>query len=285
MGETFIEMQGEHVRVWDRTLTAEYKLPDVTQYIETFVRVTSPVLPDRTVLHDFDPSDPKEQRIAVAVQMDPQIRTLRFGGRGFDKDTVKLSIPYTIFIVTATTGDVNGTWAIDNKLIYWANKPIESYKDNIIPALTPNVYADGTVCGGGRAPETLTLKAQVDKFVNEWYLIDFSEVGHNRRNAMPFMAHQDFDKWIEMTETNPRGWVDWPEFDPDRTNQQMVTIEDAMGIKVDRTQPFMLEDGIPDLTFNPTFGKADEWVGQLNDTQVARLKAALDKRGITNAAG
>ncbi len=283
MAEPYIEIVGQHVRTYDRTLTGEYKLEDITKFIETYKRVTSPVLPDRTVLFDFNPENPREQRIAVAVQMDAQVRTLRFGGRGLDKDTVKLSLPYTIFIVTAETGDPDGDWSIENKLIFWSNKPITSYKDRLIPALTPNVYEDGTVCGGGRAPTTNTLKAQVDKFVNEWYMIDFSEVGHNRRNAMPWLGHQDFDKWIEMTETNPRGWVDWPEFDPGQTNQTMTTVEKAMGIVVDRDKPWHLEDGIKDLTFNPTFGKAEEWVAELTDTQVTRLKAALDMRGITDA--
>ena len=285
-----IEIEGDLARFVDRRVLREVPITALLPHIETRLPVGSPVLPDRTRIFHLDPTNNNEWRLVVVVELDPAVRTLSLAtgrwGRTREATHPRVAIPYTQFVFYLRSTDHGRNWAILDYAIFHSPEPVSNNtRQKFLPALLPNVYADARICFGNtapRMPEGAQIHTRMNAIVNEFYLSDFTD--HRVRDYfIPWQTTTtpSYGIWVARTTENPRCWLDWPEFQDTDTYHTRYTLEEILARRGPaRTEPINLPDGIPDLAFNATFGRAEEWFRALNRTQQDRLiTAARTVRG------
>lgn len=276
----FIEIEGDVARIITKTLVREVPLAAVLPHIETRLPIASPILPDNARLFHLDPTDQNMWRMVTVVETPPLVRTLNLEagrwGRGRDALHPRVAIPYTEFVFFLQSVDQGANWSIVDYGIYHSPEPLSGNPhQKLLPALLPNVYSDGRICFGNTAPRLPTdahINNRINAIVNEFYLTDFTD--HRVRDYfIPWQTTTtpSYATWVANTAENPRCWMNWPEWQDTDIHHTRFTVQDVISRRGPaRTTPIDLPDGIPDLAFNATFGRAEEWFRALTRTQQLR---------------
>lgn len=271
-----IEIEGGLVRRKNVTVVAEQRLEDILPFMERRMPVTALGLPDNLVAIHYDEQDPTNRKIELLIQLPPKVRTLPLARQAVHP---KVAIPWTIFhfsLHAFTDNPTGADWVFDYYRCFFARQSGQHLDQTIIPALLPNVFESGEICFGTTAAHAAaTIGERINQIVNDWYLSNFNNIGHTRRNYLPWHSH-DFSRWVEETERNPRCWEDWPEWNADDNTQQKFVLRDIFAPDIDVKATLVLPDGIPDIPVTPTFGTAEDWLRQLRPDQRYRLRVGLD---------
>lgn len=285
VAETILEIQGGLLRTVTREVINEIALADAMPFMENRVPVMLPLLPENPVRAGFyDESDPARKRMELMISLPPHVRTLDFD-QPLAEIAPRLSFPYTLFYFAMTTGAENPRgqdWSLVNQLVYFADKRINNLDQWIVPALLPNVYEDGSICYGNTGVDAVQpLSDRLDELVNSWYLTRFTN-HHVREYEWPWHK-KTYKRWAEETERDAACWKNFPEWDRANATVQHTQIRDVFTKDMARDVPIVLPDGIPPLNFTPTFGRAEEWVKDLDDNNKrVRLLVALQNQQAEN---
>lgn len=279
---TVVEIEGDIARIVRHEVVRQVALADLMPAIERRYPITIPVLPDRTRLVHWDPSNPGDQQLTVFTEMPPAVRTITMqddAGRG--RGTYRIALPYTVFRFSLSTSDPDiNRWSWNDYSCFFAKEPLRSTEDLLMPALLPNVFADGRICFGttGVTNEG-TLAERIDGVMNAWYLSNFNNNGHVRTQYLPW-GSTNFTRWVTETADNPLCWRSFPEFEPgtpEYGQQEHTPVKHMLTrIGATRTTPLRVTGSIPELAVVPTFGAAEDWLRGLTETQRTRLRVAMD---------
>lgn len=282
-----ILIQGDLVTVRDVTPTHTVALADFLPHIEKRHPIVMPLLPDRVKTVRWDSSNLDAQQLEVLIQVEPSVRSIsvrrtRTFGAGAPDTQYRVSLPYLLFIFTATTSDQAGLmWDINEYRVFNANAPLTSLDQKVCAAMLPNVYSDGRICFGNTGVAAgMPLHDRLNAIVNQYYLTSFDTSHHVRDYYLPYGAgNNEFEPWVEHTAEDPNCWrslPEWTEGSPEHQRQHWYTVKDLLGPQFDRTTPIALAGDIPDMRFRPTFGVAEEWVAQHDRADILRLDHAID---------
>jgi hypothetical protein len=232
----------------------------------------------------LDPTDNNRWRLSVLIETPPGVRTITLEPGRWDRahrTTPRLAMPYTIFAFHLTSTNQGRSWTFTDYDCFHSKATLSGDPDqSVIPAMLPNIYANGKICFGNTAPNLRAnagLADRLNAIVNEFYLTSFTD--HAVRGGfIPWHGQRTYTRWVRETNANPRCWEDWPEFEDTDTTVGHFTVQQILseGGMTPRITQITLPDGIPDLAFTPTFGRAHEWFAGLNGTQRRRLVTAID---------
>lgn len=276
-----IEIEGDLVRVIEKTLRTETRLQDLLPHIETRVPVSLPIMPrNRTPIVHFDPRDTANMKLDIVMELPPSVRTINVNRH----EAHRIALPWTIFYFRARARDGNPNtlnWTFDEWACFHSQTQITSPTQVVIPAMLPNVFSDGRICFGTTGVDAnQPLHDRLDEIVNTWYITNFNNIGHVRPGYMPWGgAGGDYAKWVEETDRNPNCWRDWPEWDPatpEGAAQTHKTITEYMEAEMERVTPIRLDGAIPDLPLALTFGRSEEWLRGITANQRIRLRTAIE---------
>lgn len=277
-----IEIEGGLVRVVDKTTEYQVPLAEWLSKIEKRNPIATPVLPVGTRAMYWDQTDLSNQMLVVLIEEQPKIIHMDYGDRIHE-----LSIPYTRFFFYATTSDPTNqlAWRLNNYRVFWSKKQYEDPDHyDMIPALLPNVYEDGRICFGSTgANAEQSLANRLNQTCNEFYSSRFNNDLIIRR---PNNA-RGYRQWERMTVNNPTGWMEWPDFNPDLGYHQFSSFNsltrDARIRIQDRFAPMVSPEPIAAVPVGASFGRLNEWIDLLDNSQRDRLlQAMLTDRALHN---
>lgn len=264
----------------------QYQVPleDWLPRIEKRSPIRTPVLPVGTRAVVWDNTDLTNQRLLVLIEQQPQVIRMNFLG-----EIHELSIPWSRFFFYATTDDPTNTmaWHLADYRVFFAKN---QYRDpalaDMIPALVPNVYPDGRICFGGTAADMeQSLAERLNQTCNEFWVSNFNRDLTIRR---PDDA-RSWRTWERMTQKDPTGWAKWSDLDPMRSTRAFFSFDSLMSghrlpNPIDgRLATVVAADAIPDVPMGATFGRLNEWLDELDNSQRDRLlQAMLRDRALNN---
>lgn len=271
-----IVIQGDLVQLVDETITKSIALSEWLPSIESRPPMHLPVLPRATRGIWYDPSAMISQKLVILMEMEPQTITMDMASRQY-----RLAIPWTRFVFTCSTvGNVPNTlnWRMDDYKIFWSKlRYTDATKEDMIPALLPNVYRDGRICFGSTGVNgNMTLADRLDATVNRFYSSVFNRDLDIR---FPSGTCSTWRRWETASARDPMVWMNWPELADgdtiyDHYSWQMLTAHEALTPNT-RLETVVAPDGIPPLAIGATFGHAAEWWNALTPVQRTRLSAAI----------
>lgn len=277
-----IEIEGGLVRVIDRAVEYEVPMTEWLSHIERRNPLATPVLPVGTRAMYWDNTDLSNQVFVVLIEQQPQLMRM-----DFDNQVRELSLPFSRFFFAATTTDPTNTlaWHLSNYKVFWSNRQYDDPNTrDMIPALLPNVYRDGRICFGSTGADAeQSLANRLTQTVNEFYISRFNrDLAIRRPNGA-----RTYREWVRMTETNPTGWMDWQDWDAglgwhdfrsfnDLTRDARITMND-------RFAPMLAAEPIEPVPLGASFGRLNEWVNALDNSQRDRLlQTMLTDRALNN---
>lgn len=282
---TIIEIEGDLVRVVERSVVRQASLTDMMPFLETRPALTM-FHPRTAIMTYWDESNPAAKKVLFLCESAPGLRAIVKGGRRY-----RLSMPWTYFMFGfETAGPITGPgsqWMMRDHRVFHTNQRVAHLNDRVWTAFLPNVYENGDICFGSTGAEmNQPLSDRVDTLVNTWYMTEFNnDVIGGRAHPLPFNARfpsPGFRPWVDATaEHGASAWTTFPEWN--ETNNASIpsfTIEDLLrnaGYQ-SRVAPRTFTDAIPPIPTPATFGRVEEWLN--NDlTPLQRLQVA---RGLTN---
>lgn len=287
----FVEIEGDIARIVRRDIVRQVRLADLLPNIERRPPITLPILPTRTRVVHWDPSNIDNQMLHIITELEPSVRTITIqDDRGLQRGAHRIAVPYTVFHFSLNTTDPNSNvWSFTDYQCFFSPKPIGTLDDTVIPALLPNVFEDGRICFGNTGTAgNQPLAARIDEVMNNWYLSNFNNIGHVRGHYLPWNS-RTFDKWVDETANNPRCWTTFPEWNPDSPEGQYQThmsIKDILAqTRLTRTDEIRVAGAIPALNIAPTFGMSEQWLQALTPTQRTRLLRAMQNLAAENTPG
>jgi hypothetical protein len=266
---TILEIEGNLVREVTRTVGAEMRLDQFLPLIETRMPVILPTLPKNSVRAiNYNATNPNNVTLALLVEVPPRIINLNMVG-----DIHRLSIPFSrwIMLFHNSSGDpTNTAWTFDEYYLFWAKQPFtapDTY--DMRPAMLPNIYRDsGSICfgsTGGRADQTIADR--IDQIVNEFYATEFN---HDLTIRFP-NGWSGFGPWESMTENKPLDWANWSDW----TRTDLWSLNSRLGQQFDRTTTLVAADPIPEIPIGASFGRTQEWLASLTNSQRVRILRSL----------
>lgn len=246
---SYIEIEGDLVTVYDKTVTSLCKLADLLPNLAVPPALTTPHLPRGTVFLNHD--EPHGQ-LSIAVELEPGLRHLRTESMSIG---YRLAMPWQYFIFAFNTNRT--PWTFTNYKLYWSATRLTSpTQTSLVRAYLPNIYGNGDICFGSTAPASdAGLSERVDTIINTFFTPESnfnSDLGWNRPNG-----YTNFRDWARDSKANPFCWRDWPELDP---ASGRWCLNDVFGSVFDRGTDTHVADGIPDITTGFTFGRAQQWL-------------------------
>ena len=266
-----IIIEGDLVRLVDQVVMKTVALTEWLPSIEKRSPVSTPVLPRATRGVYYDPTNNNNQLMAVLLEVEPQVIHMNFNSRIHD-----LAIPWTRFIFFCSNrGGSPTTWRMDDYRLFWSNvKYHNADAQDMIPALLPNIYSDGRICFGSTGVNAdASIADRLDRTVNEFYATEF-----NRDLSIHYpRAYRGYTAWKNATRDNPMCWTAWDDFAPEsgwsHYSWNMTCGAWSAG-SINRTDPVVGADGIPELALGATFGRINQWIAALPAAQQARLRVA-----------
>lgn len=271
-----IIIEGDLVRLVNITDERTVPLADWLPLIERRVAVHTPVLPRATRAIVFDPTNVRDNKLSILMEMEPQIISLNKRGV-----IHRIMIPWTRFVFHCrNTSPQNDTaWQMSDYRIFWSkNKYTNPTAQDMIRALVPNVYSDGRICFGSTgANANQSLADRLDQTVNEFYSSEF-----NADLGIPFPNDWTrYSQWVRATNTDPLGWMNWPELQDGNYNYDRFSWDTLINGWTDgsisRNDPVMVTDPVPPLALGATFGRITQWLSELTPDQRSRIRLATDQ--------
>lgn len=266
----YIEIENGLARVVRREVLAESTLEALLPLMETHLPVLTPPLTRAypTVIAYWDESNPRVKRLQTLTELPPKVRTLHHGGR--DR---RVPLPYLYFLFEAVTSDTNAAtatnWQLEDYRVYMTNTPVTDATSKLWHPCLPNIFNDERICFGSTAPPaTQRYGDRVDNIINEFFVSQFN-------NDLTIYFPAKYGGWTGWTRaaSDPFDWVDWPEW----TNGQERTLAQILDVeRTNRLDPILTNNGIPELPLGMTFGRAEEWLTGLTDSQRAHLLRAFE---------
>lgn len=286
---TQIVMEGDMVRELRVELVKEVRLTDFMPHIEHRPPVTLGVLPASTRFVYWDETDPKNKHVQLLAELAPGIRTSKM------RDNIRhqLSYPWTYFLFDFnTSGDpMEGkNWAHTNTRVFWARENVTGPKSLLYTALVWNCDTNGQICWGSTYSDAaMSLSQRVETLIIDFYRTQFA---HTSGAGSPWQSetgHDTWNRWIAETKKNPAAFRNFPEWNLDGKTQKnnpmkSYTLKDLFGTITDRSKPIEVEGRIPDLIIPMTFGRAEEWLANLSDSDVLKLETSIANYRIERAA-
>lgn len=264
---TFIEISGDLVTLYERSEAQVCKLSDLLPHLATTPTLTTPHLPRNTVFLHHDETN---NQIALVVELEPGLRHLKTETMAVG---YKLAMPWQYFTFTLTMHDSNH-WTFTDYFVHWSRTRVTSTTQaTLVRACVPNVYADGRICFGSTAPDSnRTIAERIDTIINDFYgpNSEFNnDLGWNRPNGF-----ENFRAWAAESKADPFCWTIWHELSESVNGHSLA---DLFSGTWDRSKPVTVDNAIPELPINPTFGRAAEWLGSLTGEDRWLLAEALQK--------
>jgi hypothetical protein len=268
-----IEIENGLVKLVEKSTQYSIPLADWVSKIEKRSPIRTPVLPTGTRAVHWDPTDLNNQSLVVLIEREPHIMRMDYGG-----EVRRLSVPWTRFFFYCSTTDPTNrlSWNLADYRVYWSkSRYSDPAERDMIAALLPNVYEDGRICFGSTgANADQSLADRLDQTVNDFFVSRFNDDLHIRR---PNRA-RTYRQWMRMTENNPTGWTEWEDWDPNNGYHTFVAFDDLVARRTvisDRFSPMIARDPIPEVPLGATFGRLQEWLDGLDQSQRSRLMTAM----------
>jgi len=276
----FIEIEGEMVRVVERSIVSTARLADVMPRIENRPPI-SMFHPRSAIWTYWNEQDPTNKYVKFLCELPPALRSITKSGRRY-----RLAMPWTYFIFgfrTSEDGSRGEHWAMEEDRVFHTNQKVTSLDSRLWTAFLPNVYTDGRICFGSTGADVaVPLSDRVDTLVNGWYLSNFNNDVHaNRPHPLPFNARLPLGwrAWVDATtRLGASAWTTFPEWSEPLIggSAQSYLVRDLLADNIDRMAPLTFTDAIPELQIPATFGRTEEWIRTLDPVQIRRLFVAIN---------
>lgn len=116
----------------------------------------------------------RNKTTVLVIEQEPQVRTLKFA-TGMQEENmvvtfsetenVALSLPYTIFVFTFQSGQMNVR-------CFWRTAPLRSLDDFVCAAVLPNIHVGGLVCQESLFRSSISESAE--KFISDFWNSKFN---------------------------------------------------------------------------------------------------------------
>lgn len=274
-----IEIEGDLVRVVDRSIVTQAPLSEVMPLIERKIPVRS-LVPRSAIWVTLDQNG-TSHRQGFLCEIPPGIKVITKSGRKF-----RLAMPWTyMWLVMETAGDTTNplNWSLTDYRCYHTNQQVVDLQSRLWTAFLPNVYEDARICFGSTGADAAQpVHTRIDSIVNTWYISQFNNDVHGGRNhPLPFNASlpNGWREWVLQTrEWGAMAWTKFPEWAITNNDNGVTSFTVSEVINsghLGRMAPITVVDAIPELPMPATFGRSEEWLRGLTRLQRSRLHRAL----------